>query len=56
LLIIADASKAPELFKKSANVFVRMAEEEVIGSAAYIQNFNAEDLKSFVAEDEETAE
>jgi hypothetical protein len=33
-----------------------MAEEEVIGSAAYIQNFNAEDLKSFVAEDEETAE
>ncbi len=56
LLIIADASKAPELFKKSANVFVRMAEEEVIGSAAYIQNFNAEDLKSFVAEEEETAE
>ena len=56
LLIIADASKAPELFKKSANVFVRMAEEEVIGSAAYIQNFNVEDLKSFVAEDEETAE
>ena len=56
LLIIADASKAPELFKKSANVFVRMAEEEVIGSAAYIQNFNAEDLKSFVAEEEEAAE
>ena len=51
LLIIADASKAPELFKKSANVYVRMAEEEVIGHAAYVKAFNAEDLSSFVAEE-----
>ena len=31
LLIIEDASKAPELFAKSANVYVRYAEEEVVG-------------------------
>ena len=50
LLIIADASKAPELFEKSANVYVRMAEEDVIGKAAYIKAFNIDDLKSFVAD------
>jgi alkylation response protein AidB-like acyl-CoA dehydrogenase len=53
LLIIADASKAPELFKKSANVFVRMIEEEVIGHTAYIKAFSAEDLDSFRAVEEE---
>ncbi|SET02479.1 acyl-CoA dehydrogenase family protein [Prevotella sp. kh1p2] len=53
LLIIADASKAPELFKKSANVFVRMTEEEVIGHTAYIKAFSAEDLDSFRAVEEE---
>ena len=51
LLICIDASKAPELFEKSANVYVRMAEEDVIGKAAYIKAFKAEDLKSFVAEE-----
>ena len=56
LLIIDDASRAPELFKKSANVFVRMAEEEVIGHAAYIKNFKAEDLDSFRAAATEEAE
>ena len=50
LLIIADASKAPELFEKSANVYVRMAEEDIIGKAAYIKAFNIGDLKSFVAD------
>ena len=50
LLIIADASKAPEFFEKSANVYVRMAEEDVIGKAAYIKAFNIDDLKSFVAD------
>ena len=39
LLICIDASKAPELFEKSANVYVRMAEEDVIGKAAYIIEF-----------------
>ena len=49
LLILDDATKAPEMFKKSANVYVRMAEEEVLGHSAYIQNFQAEDLESFKA-------
>ena len=49
LLILDDATKAPELFQKSANVYVRMAEEEVLGHSAYIQNFKAEDLESFKA-------
>ena len=47
LLILDDATKSPELFAKSANVYVRMAEEEVLGHSAYIQNFQAEDLESF---------
>ena len=54
LLILDDATKAPEMFQKSANVYVRMAEEEVLGHSAYIQNFKAEDLESFKAEDLES--
>ena len=49
LLIIRDASAAPELFEKSANVYVRMTEEDVIGKSAYIKSFKAEDLVSFRA-------
>lgn len=49
LLILDDATKTPEMFAKSANVYVRMAEEEVLGHSAYIQNFKAEDLESFKA-------
>lgn len=49
LLILDDATKAPEMFAKSANVYVRMAEEEVLGHSAYIQNFKAEDLENFKA-------
>lgn len=49
LLILDDATKEPEMFQKSANVYVRMAEEEVLGHSAYIQNFKAEDLESFKA-------
>ena len=49
LLILDDATKAPEMFAKSANVYVRMAEEEVLGHSTYIQNFKAEDLESFKA-------
>ena len=49
LLILDDATKAPKLFAKSANVYVRMAEEEVLGHSSYIQNFKAEDLESFKA-------
>lgn len=47
LLIIDDASRAPELFLKSAHVYVRHAEEEVIGKTAYVKNFIAEDLVYF---------
>lgn len=50
LLLIEDASKAPELFEKSANVFVRLTEEEIIGNVAYIKAFKAEDLQSHVTE------
>ncbi len=49
LLIIRDAATCPELFAKSANVYVRMAEENVLGKAAYIKNFKVEDLESFRA-------
>ena len=49
LLIIHDASKAPELFEKSANVYVRMTEEDVYGKSAYIKAFQVSDLESFKA-------
>ncbi len=49
LLILRDATKAPELFEKSANVYVRMAEEDVLGKSAYIKAFQVEDLASFKA-------
>ncbi len=51
LLILADATKAPALFAKSAQVYVRAAEEEVVGHAAYVMAFDADDLKHFVAEE-----
>ena len=50
LLILDDATRAPELFTKSANVYVHMAEEEVIGHYTYIKSFIAEDLVNFRAE------
>lgn len=49
-LLLKDATKDPEEFEKSANIFVRMAEEECVGSHAYVMNFKADDLKNFVAE------
>ena len=56
LLILDDATRAPELFTKSANVYVRTTEEDVLGKAAYIQNFQVEDLASFRAAEESAAE
>ncbi|MBR6375190.1 MAG: acyl-CoA dehydrogenase family protein [Alloprevotella sp.] len=47
LLILDDATRCPELFEKSANVYVRMAEENVAGKAAYIKNFTSETLNNF---------
>ena len=49
LLILDDATRAPELFTKSANVYVRMAEEEVVGHYTYVKSFIAEDLVNFRA-------
>ena len=56
LLIIKDASVAPELFAKSAQVYVRAAEEEVIGHAAYVKAFNAGELQYFEAAEPEKTE
>ncbi len=50
LLLLEDATRAPELFRKSANVFVRHAEAECTAHHAYIKAFKAEDLESFKAE------
>lgn len=49
LLILDDATRAPELFAKSANVYVRYAEGTVAGHYAYIKGFKAEDLADFLA-------
>lgn len=49
LLILDDATRAPELFAKSANVYVRYAEGTVAGHYAYIKEFKAEDLVDFLA-------
>ena len=49
LLITRDAAKAPDLFEKSANIYVLMATEDVIGKAAYIAAFQPEDLANFRA-------
>jgi hypothetical protein len=55
LLILRDATKAPELFEKSANVYVRMTEEDVIGKMSYIKLFNVDALENFKAAEEEPA-
>ncbi|MBR7029190.1 MAG: acyl-CoA dehydrogenase family protein [Bacteroidaceae bacterium] len=47
LLILDDATRCPELFAKSAQVYVRMAEENVIGKSAYIKNFKPTDIPAF---------
>lgn len=45
LLLINDASKAPDLYAKSARVYTRLAEEEIIGHAAFVRAFVSDDLK-----------
>ena len=49
LLIIDDATRAPELFAKSAQVYVRHAEAECCGHYHFIKNFKVEDLESYRA-------
>ena len=50
LLLMDDATRCPELFTKSLNVYVRMAEAEVNGCAAFIKNYRAEDLEYYKPE------
>ncbi len=47
LLLLHDASLAPDLFGDSARVYVQMTEENVIGKAAYIEHFSLKDLPAF---------
>ncbi|MBP3739005.1 MAG: acyl-CoA dehydrogenase family protein [Muribaculaceae bacterium] len=56
LLIIDDATRAPELFAKSAQVYVRMAEEGVRGRHAYVMAFGPDDLVAFRAQQPEQAD
>ena len=49
LLLLHDASLAPELFADSARVYARMAEENIIGKASYIEHFSIGDLSAFRA-------
>lgn len=55
-LIIQDATASPELFAKSANVYVRYAEGEVEGHFDFIRKFDAEALVNYRQADEETVE
>ena len=50
LLILEDATRSAELFSKSANVYVRMVQADVMAEHVYIMNFVKEDLPSFRAE------
>lgn len=47
LLILDDATRAPELFTKSAHVYICMAEEDVLGKSAFVTRFISEDLKYY---------
>ena len=50
LLILDDATRAPELFERSANIYVRHAEAECAAHYEFIKNFKADDLDSYRAE------
>ena len=46
-LLLQDATKAPELFAQSLNVYVNYAESEVEKHFNFIRKFNAEELASY---------
>ena len=56
LLILDDATRAPELFTKSANVYVRHAEAEVNAHHSFIKNFRSEDIEFYKAQENAAAE
>lgn len=47
-LIIQDATRAPEMFEKSALIYVNYAAAEVEKHTNFIQSFNAADLQQYV--------
>ena len=49
LLILDDATRSPELFERSANVYVRHAEAECCGHYDFIKNLKVEDLEFYKA-------
>jgi len=49
LLILDDATRAPELFAKSANVYVRHAEAECSGHYDFIKQLKKEDIEYYRA-------
>ena len=53
VLLIDDASRSPELFAKSAHVYMRHTEEENTGHYTFIKNFHAEDLVNYRALEQE---
>ena len=46
-LLLQDATKAPEMFGKSLNVYVNYAESEVEKHFNFIRKFQAEELESY---------
>ena len=50
LLLLRDATLAPDMFLKSAKVYAAMAAETVAGKSSYIKSFDKEDLSAFRAE------
>ena len=56
LLLLDDATRAPELFAKSLNVYVRMVEAESAGHFEFIKNFKAENLVNYRALEQAPAE
>lgn len=53
VLLIDDASRSPELFGKSAHVYMRHTEEENTGHYTFIKNFRAENLINYRALEQE---
>ena len=47
LLILRDATVAPELFAKSAHVYVRLAEADVARHQAFMATVKEEDLENY---------
>lgn len=46
-LLLQDATKAPEMFGKSLNVYVNYAESEVEKHFNFIRKFRADELASY---------